>query len=404
MNRALKKRQKNQRFEKPTLRKTNASMPKARQKNLRPTLHEHESFMRQCLRLARRGAGATSPNPMVGAVVVHRGTVIGRGWHRRFGEAHAEVNAINAVKNPALLRESTLYVNLEPCSHFGKTPPCADLIIEKKIPRVVVGCRDPFKKVAGKGVKKLRDAGVKVSVGILEAESRQLNEAFIKFHSQHTPLVALKLAQTLDGKIATRTKDSKWITSESARAYAHSLRAEYDAVLVGTGTALADNPALTVRMVKGRHPKRILLDRKLRVPLNAKIFDGDATTIVFTSKVNRKHPKVSALERKGVMTRFVGEKNDELNLNDVLSQLYEENILSVMVEGGAKIFAGFLKARLCDKLHAFVAPKFVGADGLSGIGALGFTHIDESVALHSLTLKLLDETLLIEGYFENSVY
>ncbi len=360
--------------------------------------------MRQCLRLARRGAGAVSPNPMVGAVVVHRGVVIGRGWHKRYGEWHAEVNAINAVKNPALLRESTLYVNLEPCSHFGKTPPCADLIIEKKIPRVVVGCKDPFKKVSGKGIKKLRAAGVKVTVGILEEDSRRLNEAFIKFHSRGLPLVALKLAQTLDGKIATKTKDSKWITNEAARAYAHQLRAEYDAVLVGTGTALADNPSLTVRLVNGRHPKRILLDRKLRVPLDAKIFDNAAPTMVFTSKVNRKHPKIHALERKSVKTFFVGEKNDELNLLDVLERLHEEKVLSVMVEGGAKIFASFLKTGLCDKLHAFIAPKLLGADGLGGIGALGFKHVQDSVALQHLSLKLLDDTLLVEGYFENGFY
>lgn len=360
---------------------------------------QDEKFMRECLRLAQRGAGAVSPNPMVGAVVVHQGKIIGRGWHKQYGGAHAEVNAIAAVENPALLRESTLYVNLEPCSHFGKTPPCADLIIEKKIRRVVIGCKDPFKKVSGRGIKKLREAGVKVSVGVLEEEAERLNEAFIKFHKKGAPFVALKLAQTLDGKSATKTKESKWITSEMARAYSHQLRAEYDAVMIGTGTALADNPALTVRFVKGRNPVRILLDRKLRVPLHANLFKNDAKTIVITSKVNHKHPKVKALARQDVETCFITEKNDELNLSEALDALVEKKLLSVMVEGGAKLISGFLRAQLCDKLHLFIAPKILGADALSSVGQLNLRHVEDSIELRELSLKVLGETLLVEGYF-----
>ncbi|MCS7012518.1 MAG: bifunctional diaminohydroxyphosphoribosylaminopyrimidine deaminase/5-amino-6-(5-phosphoribosylamino)uracil reductase RibD [Chloroherpetonaceae bacterium] len=362
-------------------------------------LAQDERYMRECFQLARRGVGKVSPNPMVGAVLVHQGKVIGRGWHKVFGGPHAEVNAIQSVKDPTLLQAATLYVNLEPCAHYGKTPPCTDLIIEKKIPRVVVGCKDPYKKVSGRGIKKLREAGIEVTVDVLKEEAEQLNEAFIKYHTQGIPFVALKLAQSLDGKIATKTKESRWITSEAARAYAHQLRAEHDAVMIGTGTALADNPLLTVRAVKGRNPIRILLDRKLRVPLHANLFNQDAKTILFTSKVNRKHPKIDALNRQGVATRFVAEKNDELSLVQVMEALYEEKVLSVLVEGGAKLFASLIRAQLCDKLYLFIAPKILGADALSSIGQLNLRHLDESVKLRNLSLKILEETVLLEGYF-----
>lgn len=358
-----------------------------------------EFFLAKCLALARRGAGKVSPNPMVGCVIVHNGEIIGRGWHKRYGEAHAEVNAIRSVKDPSLLPNSTLYVNLEPCSHFGKTPPCADLIIEKKIPRVVVGCVDANRKVAGKGIKKLKEAGIMVRVGVLREESEQLNEAFLKAHRRHLPFVALKLAQSLDGRIATKTKDSKWITSETARAYAHRLRNEYDAVMVGSRTALADNPDLTVRLVEGRNPKRILLDRQLRVPLQANIFSKDAPTLVFTSRINKRHPKVKALENIGVKVFFVGEKSESLNLFDVMRLLHEEQILSVMVEGGAQLFASLIKAGLCDKLHAFIAPKLIGSDGLASIGELSLKKVADSIDLKNTSIKVLSDCLIVEGYF-----
>lgn len=372
----------------------------------KPTVEERlfddsrdEFFLSKCLSLALRGAGHVSPNPMVGCVIAHRGRIIGKGWHKRYGDAHAEVNAIRSVKDESLLKASTLYVNLEPCAHFGKTPPCADLIIEKQIPRVVVGCLDPNPKVAGKGIRKLKEAGVRVKVGVLREEAETLNEAFLKAHREHLPFVALKLAQSLDGRIATKTKDSKWITSEAARAYAHHLRNHYDAVMIGSRTALADNPELTVRLVAGRNPKRILLDRQLRVPLQANVFNADAPTLVFTSRINKRHPKVKALEQKGVQVFFVGEKSEYLNLLDVMKRLNEAQILSVMVEGGAHLFASLIKAGLCDKLHAFVAPKLVGGDGVPSVGDLGLKKISESVALKNLSLKVLADCFVVEGYF-----
>ncbi|MCS6988062.1 MAG: bifunctional diaminohydroxyphosphoribosylaminopyrimidine deaminase/5-amino-6-(5-phosphoribosylamino)uracil reductase RibD [Chloroherpetonaceae bacterium] len=358
-----------------------------------------EFFLSKCLSLALRGAGKVSPNPMVGCVIVRDGNIIGKGWHERCGEAHAEVNAIRSVKDESLLEDSTLYVNLEPCSHFGKTPPCVDLIIEKKIPRVVVGCVDPNPKVAGKGIKKLKEAGVEVKVGVLKEESEALNEAFLKTHRARLPFVALKFAQSLDGRIATKTKDSKWITSEEARAYAHHLRNHYDATMIGSGTALADNPELTVRLVAGRNPKRILLDRQLRVPLQANVFNADAPTLVFTSRINKRHPKVKALEQKGVRVFFVGEKSEHLNLLDVMKILNAEQVLSVMVEGGGRLFASLIKAELCDKLHAFVAPKLIGGDGVASVGDLGLKKISESVSLRNLSLKILSDCFVVEGYF-----
>lgn len=375
-------------------------MPKkSKTKKRRFDESKDEFFLAKCLALAKRGAGKVSPNPMVGCVIVRDGKIIGKGWHERHGEAHAEVNAIRSVKDESLLKESTLYVNLEPCSHFGKTPPCADLIIEKKIPRVVVGCIDSNRKVAGKGIKKLKEAGIAVRVGVLREESERLNEAFLKAHRKHLPFVALKLAQSLDGRIATKTKDSKWITSEVARAYAHELRNLYDAVMIGSRTALTDNPDLTVRLVRGRNPKRVLLDRQLRVPLQANIFSADAPTLVFTSRINKRHPKVKALEKIGVKVFFVREKVESLNLLDVMRVLHDERILSVMVEGGAQLFASLIKANLCDKLHAFVAPKLIGGDGLASVGELGLKKVADSIVLKNPSIKMLSDCLIVEGYF-----
>ncbi|NTW50434.1 MAG: bifunctional diaminohydroxyphosphoribosylaminopyrimidine deaminase/5-amino-6-(5-phosphoribosylamino)uracil reductase RibD, partial [Chlorobiales bacterium] len=294
---------------------------------------EDARFLRQCLSLARRGTGQTAPNPMVGSVIVHQGKVIGKGYHKRYGDWHAEVNAINSVEDQKLLQNSTIYVSLEPCSHYGKTPPCADLIIEKKIPRVVIGCKDPFEAVSGRGIEKLKAAGIEVTVGVLEKESRKLNEAFITYHTLQRPFIALKVAQTLDGKLATKTKASQWITGEAARRYAHRLRSEYSAVMVGTGTALSDNPSLTVRHVKGQNPARVLLDRTLRVPLDTNLFDSTAPTIVFTSARNREHAKAQSLREKGMKLFFVEETENGLDLEQVFACLYQERILSVLVEG-----------------------------------------------------------------------
>ena len=322
-------------------------------------------FMRRCLELALKGAGSVSPNPMVGSVIVHNGEIIGQGYHEKFGGPHAEVNAIASVSDKGLLRHSTLYVNLEPCSHFGKTPPCSDLIIAEGISRVVVGCRDPHDAVAGKGIAKLRDAGIEVTEGVLEAESMKLNEAFIKSHTAGLPLVTLKLAQTLDGKIATSLGASRWITGEEARTEVHRLRSIYDAVIIGEATIRVDDALLTVRHCKGRHPLRVVLDRKLSLPLNAKIFGSEAETILFASSSWSDLPKVEELRQKGVTVLFVKEHAGELDLKEVLHELHKRRILSVMVEGGNRLSASFIREKLVDKIYMFIAPKLFGGDGLS---------------------------------------
>ncbi|MDD4192591.1 MAG: bifunctional diaminohydroxyphosphoribosylaminopyrimidine deaminase/5-amino-6-(5-phosphoribosylamino)uracil reductase RibD, partial [Mangrovibacterium sp.] len=249
-----------------------------------------EKYMYRCLELARLGMGEVAPNPMVGAVIVHEGTIIGEGYHREFGGPHAEVNAINAVKTRELLRSSTLYVSLEPCAHFGKTPPCSDLIVSCQIPRVVVGSADPFAAVAGRGIERMRGAGVRVETGILEKECMELNRRFFTFHQQKRPYVILKWAQTLDGFLDVdrsypeMSGKPTWISNELSRRVVHRQRTEEAAILVGTNTVLKDNPSLTVREWSGRQPVRLVLDRQNRLPEGLQVKDGKAPTVIFTAQ------------------------------------------------------------------------------------------------------------------------
>src|SRR4051812_3591439 len=244
-----------------------------------------EKYMHRCLELARLGAGNVAPNPMVGAVFVHEGRIIGEGYHQEYGKAHAEVNCVNSVSNEdkKFVSSSILYVSLEPCSHYGKTPPCTNLIIKEKIPRVVVGCRDPFKEVAGKGIEKLQDAGVEVTVGILEKECKELNKRFLTFHTQHRPYIILKWAQTANGKIGNRDSERLFITNEFANHLVHKWRSEEMAILVGTNTAFIDNPELTNRLWNGKSPIRLIVDTHLRLPSSLKIFNEQQPTIVFNT-------------------------------------------------------------------------------------------------------------------------
>lgn len=358
-------------------------------------------YMRRCLELAMHGAGKVSPNPMVGSVIVYNGEIIGEGWHEKFGAPHAEVQAIASVSNPDLLSQSTLYVNLEPCCHFGKTPPCSDLIIEKGIPRVVIGCRDPNPAVAGKGIERLLAAGIEITEAVLEAECKKLNEAFIKSHNAGLPLVALKLAQTLDGKIATSLGASRWITGEDARLEVHRLRSIYDAIIIGEATIRADDAILTVRHCPGRNPLRVVLDRKLSLPLDAKIFGTEAQTIVFASSSWSELPKAELLRQKGVTVLFVHEHAGELDLREVLLELHNRTILSVMVEGGSRLSASFIRAKLVDKIYMFIAPKIFGGDGLSAFAPLGISIPDQSVNLQFDSPRFFGNDLLLEGYVVN---
>ncbi len=292
---------------------------------------EDEKYMWRCLQLARCGAMGAAPNPMVGAVVVCEGKIIGEGYHIRAGGPHAEVNAIRSVRDPQLLTRSTIYVSLEPCAHYGKTPPCADLIVEKRIPRVVIGCRDPFAKVNGLGIKKLEDAGVDVTVGVLEAECLWLNRRFITYHSQKRPYVTLKWAQSEDGYMdACRTPDSQptKFSSPYTSVLVHRLRAMHQAVLVGTNTVLADNPQLTIRLWQGDNPLRLTIDRHHVIPPTSALLDGSAPTHVY----------------------------GEETIEQILADLCERGVQSLLVEGGAQMLQSFLQKGLWDEARVETAP------------------------------------------------
>ena len=298
---------------------------------------EDEKYMQRCIQLARNGLCRTAPNPMVGAVIVHNGQIIGEGYHVRCGQAHAEVNAIRSVKNPALLKEATIYVSLEPCAHYGKTPPCADLIVEKQIPRIVIGCRDPFAKVAGRGIQKLRDAGREVIVGVLEEECRDLIRRFITFHTRQRPYITLKWAESADGFIdRKRTSGNPVILSTPLTAMlVHKKRAEHAAILVGTDTALLDNPGLNVRHWYGPSPVRITIDRHHRLPQDLHLFDGSQPTLVYTQE----------------------------SLPEIMKDLYDRQLQSLLVEGGSRLLQSFINAGLWDEIVVEEAPLTLG-DGV----------------------------------------
>jgi diaminohydroxyphosphoribosylaminopyrimidine deaminase/5-amino-6-(5-phosphoribosylamino)uracil reductase len=310
------------------------------------------------------------------------------------------VHAIASVADESLLHQATLYVTLEPCSHFGKTPPCSDLIIEKGIGRVVIGCRDPHTAVAGTGIAKLHAAGVAVTEGVLEAECLKCNEAFMKTHIMGLPFVALKLAQTLDGKIATSLGASRWITGEESRSEVHRLRSTYDAVMVGEATVRADDAELTVRHCSGRNPLRVVLDCRLSLPLESKIFNADAPTLVVASSSFAGLPKVERLREKGVTLLFVDEHSGKLDLRQVLVELHRRQVLSVLVEGGSRLSASFIREKLVDKILIFTAPKLFGGDGLSAFAPLGISMPVQAVNLRFETLQFFGHDIMLEAYVE----
>lgn len=320
-----------------------------------------EIMMKRAVTLAKKGIGYVSPNPLVGAVIVKDKKVIGEGWHRIYGAPHAEVEAIKST-NMNDLSGCTIYVNLEPCNHYGKTPPCTDLIIEKKFRRVVVGMQDPNPLVAGEGIKTLQSNNIEVEVGILEEQCKWLNRYFIKHITSGLPYVVAKIAQSFDGAIALSNGQSRWISCEESRRRAHKLRAELDAVLIGKGTALLDNPSLTVRSVKGRNPIRIVLDSKLSLPHNLQIFDTSVSRTILCFSDSLSSNKTNEIEKRGVETLAVKtDSSGMLDLEDLLSKHYKYyNIGSIMLEGGAKLLVSFLEANLIDELHLFIAPKIIG--------------------------------------------
>ena len=312
------------------------------------TTNTDKIFMQRCIELAKNGSLYTKPNPMVGCVIVHDGQIIGEGYHNKYGEAHAEVNAINAVENKDLLKESTLYVNLEPCSHFGKTPPCADLIIEKKIPRVVIGNIDPHEKVSGKGIEKLEKAGCSVSSGILEDECWELNKMFFTFHTKKRPYIILKWAESADGFIDKIRNENdpigpNWITNEKSRQLVHKWRAECQAIMVGANTIKKDNPLLNVRAWPGNNPLRVIIDKYADIPATSAVFNKEIQTLVFTKK---------ASQTKHGLEYIHIEENRHI-LDFVLNILFERNITSLFVEGGTRLIENFMEHNYWDEARVF---------------------------------------------------
>ncbi|MDX1720703.1 MAG: bifunctional diaminohydroxyphosphoribosylaminopyrimidine deaminase/5-amino-6-(5-phosphoribosylamino)uracil reductase RibD, partial [Salegentibacter mishustinae] len=324
----------------------------------------HEKYIKRCIELAKNGLGATYPNPLVGSVIVHRDSIIGEGWHQKAGAPHAEVNAVNSVKDESLLKKSTIYVSLEPCSHFGKTPPCSDLIIAKGIKKVVIGTVDPFAEVAGRGIKKLMEAGCEVQVGVLEQECQDLNKRFFTFHQKKRPYIILKWAQTADGFIAPKIQEKRepvWITNQYSKQLVHKWRSEEQSILVGTNTAIADNPKLNTRLWKGENPVRVVIDKDLKIPQESALFDGTIKTIVLTEN-----------EKKSDNNNLAFEKLDfQQDLpNQICEVLYRHNLQSVIIEGGAKTLQTFIDTDLWDEARVFTgisefhkgikAPEFSG--------------------------------------------
>lgn len=318
----------------------------------------HEPYMQRCIELARKGAGSVAPNPMVGAVLVHNDVIIGEGWHQQYGKAHAEVNCIDKATQSGQtykFQQSTLYVSLEPCAHFGKTPPCSDLIIQHKIPKVLIGCRDPFKEVDGKGIEKLKAAGVEVIVDVLKEECMELNKRFFTFHQQQRPYVILKWAQTKNGMIAARSSERLHISNEITNRLVHQWRSEEAAILIGTNTALLDDPQLTNRYWSGKQSVRLVLDKQLRLPTTLKIFNDDARTIIFNSKKNSEEDNVQYYQLPA----------DADTIPALLKSLYQLNINSVLVEGGAQLLQSFIAAGLWDEARIITNEQLTVEDGLA---------------------------------------
>ena len=325
----------------------------------------HEFYMHRCLELAQLGAGFVAPNPMVGAVLVHNDRIIGEGFHQEYGKAHAEPNCIASVKeeDKNLIEKSTLYVSLEPCAHFGKTPPCADLIIEKKIPNVIVGCRDPFSEVNGKGIEKLKAGGVHIELGVLEKECKELNKRFFTFHTQHRPYVILKWAQTLDNKIAKEDYSRILITNEYTNRIVHKWRGEEMAIAVGTNTALFDDPELTTRLSPGNNAVRIVIDMDLRLHTSLNVFNTTALTIVFNT---RKHTlpveKISTTELKEIGVGYYQVTEDVSLVHQMTNALHRMNIHSVLVEGGSCLLQSFIDEGIWDEARVITNEElFIGA-------------------------------------------
>ena len=362
-------------------------------------------YMELALRLAAKGEGMTSPNPLVGAVLVRNGKIIGRGYHKKAGLNHAEIEAFaDAKKKGNSIKGAHLYVSLEPCCHTAKrTPPCTDAIIREKISKVFVGMTDPNPRVSGLGIKKLRKAGIEVEKGILEEKSKKLNRIFIKHITTGLPYVVLKLAVTLDGKIASSTGDSKWIGSERQREYAHELRNRLDSVLVGINTVLSDNPSLNVRIKKKNvfQPVPLVLDSGLRTPVLSNILKIHDKAIIACTK-GAKQSRISKLESSGaVILQFPAKKSGHISIRQFFRKLVKMDITSVLIEGGSEVASSAIGEGLVDELNIFYSPKIIGGDGISMIAGLNIEKMAKSIGVNDINIKKFGQEFLVEGYINN---
>jgi diaminohydroxyphosphoribosylaminopyrimidine deaminase/5-amino-6-(5-phosphoribosylamino)uracil reductase len=366
----------------------------------RNALIADERFMRRALRLARKGEGRVSPNPLVGALIVRAGRIIAEGYHRRYGENHAEINAIESATEE--VAGATFYITLEPCTHYGKTPPCVDALIACRPARVVVGTIDPNPLVSGKGIAALRNNGIETTTGILEGECRQQNEIFFKYIRTGVPFVTLKFAQTLDGRIATATGHSRWISSPASLRYAHRLRNIHDAILVGAETVRKDDPELTCRLVRGRNPLRIVVDSQLRTSPDARIFTGGAhaRTIIATTH-QATNEKRRLFEEKGIETfRLEADRAGQVDLRDLLNTLGQRGVSSLLVEGGSAVITSFLKQRLADRLIVIQAPRIVGK-GIDSVGEMGIRQMDDAIRLSFRRITRSGDDIILDAGFQS---
>jgi diaminohydroxyphosphoribosylaminopyrimidine deaminase / 5-amino-6-(5-phosphoribosylamino)uracil reductase len=361
-------------------------------------MNKDHYYMKMALDLAASAKGRTNPNPIVGAILVKDGVIVGSGLHRKAGEPHAEVHAFRMAGEHA--EGATLYVTLEPCSHFGKTPPCANLVKESNVARVVVAMQDPNPQVAGRGIGLLREAGIEVEVGVLEEEARILNERFVHNMVSRTPFVISKVAMTLDGKIAAYNGHSKWITGEESRHNVHLLRNEVDAILVGIGTVIADDPMLTTRLATGgKNPIRVVLDSDLKTPLEAKIMDTTEAKTWIVAKEGADQAKAKVLEEKGIEIIYVPKTNSGLDLAELLNKLYEKGVTDLLVEGGSEINGSFLRAGLINKYFIYVAPKILGGrDSLAPFTGDNVESMDEALNVTIHSVENFGEDILITAY------
>lgn len=363
-------------------------------------LIQDEIYIKRALELSERGKGFVSPNPLVGAVIVNQsGEIIGEGWHKQFGSNHAEVNAMNECGKDDL-KSATLYVTLEPCDHYGKTPPCTDVIIENGIRRVVIALRDPNPIVNGRGIKKFRENGIEVVVGVLEQQAKLMNESFLHFVKTSNPFITLKTAQTLDGFVAMPDGTSKWITGELALQRVHKLRSFNDAIIIGGSTAIKDDPSLTVRYgIESRIPRRIILDLECELPLNLQLFNDEFKehTLVFTSEKNINSNNANSISDKGINVLSVGSDKSGLRLDEVLSILGSMNLASIMVESGGSLAASFIQNKSVNKLISFVSPKLFGK-GIQVFNGIETISIDDAIKFNIHNTESVGEDIMVTMY------